>query len=674
MAGGRAATRQGRGRTDRRAGLRSLERLESRALMAGMPGPDAGLAAAVWHGHHVVVHVDHYVGRLAGSAGTTARGWARAETAFEAAVAHSRPGWGATSLGDGFFSLTTPGADRTAVLRWAAHTRGVAALEPELAFRTAALPNDPSFPAQWSLQNTGQYQGTIGADINAPRAWSLTTGSRSVVVAVIDSGIDITHPDLAANIWTNPGELPGNAVDDDRNGYVDDLHGWNFVDNNADVGDGYGHGTHVAGIIGAVGNNGVGVTGVAWQVSLMALKVEDSRGVGYTSSVIAALNYVTTMRRDHGINIVVANASWESAAGFSTVVRDAIQAEGDAGVTFVAAAGNDASDNDLVPRYPSGYRLPNVITVAALDDANTLAGMSNYGATTVDLAAPGTMITSTLPGGAYGMMSGTSMAAPEVSGVVALLAAAKPGITVAEVRAAILGSTAPVADLAGKTVTGGRLDAFAALGRALAGGQPAPAPVPAPTPAPLPAPVPAPVSPPTLPAPVVSLPYASGFQQPDGVPNPDWVQRIGGFTVVANTAAPNPRSIALMTLAGTSATDVHLRAVVDVVRGGAGLVARYADGVTPVGSAMLTAQLVHTGPRRYAVQVWRHFHGTWRLLATRRTASGSGELAFDVVGNRLTISFQGRQLAVVRERAVVAPGAVGLRAWGAAKVRSFNAD
>ena len=244
-----------------------------------------------------------------------------------------------------------------------------------------AVPNDPSFGLEWNLRNTGQSGGTPGVDIAAEQAWNISVGSRSVVVAVIDSGIDLSHPDLAANLWTNPGEVAGNGIDDDRNGFVDDVHGWNFVDNNANLRDGYGHGTHVAGIIGAVGNNGVGITGVAWQVSLMVLRVQNDSGAGTTSAVIGALEYATMMRRSFGINVVVTNNSWEAAAGYSSVIEGLIRDQGAAGITFVAAAGNHGTDNDVTPRYPGNYDLPNVITVASLASAGVLAGSSDYGAT-----------------------------------------------------------------------------------------------------------------------------------------------------------------------------------------------------------------------------------------------------------------------------------------------------
>ncbi len=318
--------------------------------------------------------------------------------------------------------------------------------------RPAAISSDPGTSSQWALDA-----------ISATQAWDVTTGSRSVVVAVIDSGIDLTHPDLVANIWTNPGEIAGNGIDDDGNGFVDDIHGWNFVTNDANVQDGYGHGTHVAGIIGASGNNGVGVTGINWNVSIMPLRFQDNQGVGYTGDAIKAIQYATMMRRDFGVNVVVINASWGGGTGFSATLETAIRDAGMSGITFVAAAGNSGADNDAVPRYPSGYDLPNVIAVAACDSTGAMPGFSNSGATSVDLVAPGTSIYSTLPGGRYGWLSGTSQAAPQVSGAVALLAAAKPGIAVDVVRSAILGSVDRLPALTGKVASGGRLDVVAAF-------------------------------------------------------------------------------------------------------------------------------------------------------------------------------------------------------------------
>lgn len=294
-------------------------------------------------------------------------------------------------------------------------------------------------------------------------ARQLLSVSQPPVVAIIDSGIDVSHPYLAANIWTNPGEVAGNGVDDDRNGYVDDIHGWNFVDNTPNVRDGYGHGTHVAGIVASAGTAGVSAASVGWNVSIMALKFQDDTGLGFTGAAIAGIRYATMMRRDFGINVVVISNSWGGSTGTSTVLQDVIRAAGDAGITFVAAAGNSGADNDAVARYPSGYDLPNVIAVAATGATGALAGFSNYGATSVDLGAPGTAIYSTLPGGRYGSLSGTSQAAPAVAGAVARLAAAKPGISVADVRTALFATVERLPELAGRVATGGRLNVFAAL-------------------------------------------------------------------------------------------------------------------------------------------------------------------------------------------------------------------
>ena len=516
-----------------------------------------------------------------------------------------------------------------------------------------ALPNDPSFAQQWALHNLGQYGGVPGNDVRAPAAWNTATGSRSVVVAVIDSGIDLTHPDLAANVWTNPGEIASNGVDDDHNGFVDDVHGWNFIDNNADVTDGFGHGTHVAGIIGAVGNNGVGVAGIAWQVSLMVLRVQNNLGAGSTSAVIGALNYATMMRRDHGINVVVTNNSWESYGGLSALMQEAIRAQGDAGITFVAAAGNHATDNDVIPRYPSTYDLPNVISVAALDPYGNLAGMSDYGVRTVDLAAPGTLIQSTWLHGSYGMLSGTSMAAPQVSGAVALLASAQPGIGVARVRAAILGTTAPVPSLAGRTATGGRLDiaaALASLGVAAA-----------------------PIPPPIVVPPVVTttdgLPFTEPFSLPDGpLPAARWVQQVGRFSVASGWAVSRAAGASLATARGVAAANVSLRAAVNVARGGSvGLVARH----TGQGDrSMYLGQITRTTTGSVA-RIMRNVGGVWKVLASRALHYGSGVLQFDVVGSRLTLSFNGETLLAAQDSKLTAAGGVGIRTGGAGS--RFNA-
>ena len=317
--------------------------------------------------------------------------------------------------------------------------------------------NDPRFNDQWSLQS-----------ISAQQAWTYGTGSRDVVVAVIDSGIDLTNQDLVNNLWINPGEIAGDGIDNEGNGYVDDVHGWNFANNNNDVQDRYGHGTHVAGIIGAEGNNGLGVAGINWNVSLMTLKFMDDKGVGDTGGAIAAMNYISMMKNNYHINVVVANASWGGLTGFSNMLYGAINGLNDAGVVLTVAAGNSGSDNDITLRYPSCYDSPNIISVGALSSyADGLVSFSNYGATTVDLAAPGSAVLSTIPWNNYGYKSGTSMAAPMVAGAVALLKSIKPSLTVSEVKNAIFSSVDRVPELFGKVATNGKLNVGAAMANVL---------------------------------------------------------------------------------------------------------------------------------------------------------------------------------------------------------------
>ncbi|MBM4092639.1 MAG: hypothetical protein FJ276_24965, partial [Planctomycetes bacterium] len=270
--------------------------------------------------------------------------------------------------------------------------------EPNYIHNPFRTPNDSRFSEKWDLHNTGQPGGTqpggtAGADIDAVAAWDIFTGTKDVVIAIIDTGTDTTHPDLVQNLWVNPGEIPGNGIDDDGNGYVDDINGWDFVNNDANPEDNVGHGTHVAGIAGAKGNNAVGVTGVAWDASLMILKAGDP---GFPlAAEVGAIDYATTMRTRYGINVVVSNNSY-GGYNYSQALYDAIAAHTAAGIVFVAAAGNDANNNDTTPSYPDGYNLPGIIAVAATDNRDQMASFSNYGATTVDLGAPGVQILSTV--------------------------------------------------------------------------------------------------------------------------------------------------------------------------------------------------------------------------------------------------------------------------------------
>ena len=329
----------------------------------------------------------------------------------------------------------------------------VAYAEPNYILTADVIPNDPRLNELYGLINTGQTGGTADADIDAELAWGVSTGSSSVIVGVIDTGCDYNHPDLAANIWTNPGEIAANGIDDDGNGFVDDIHGYDFVNNDADPFDDHGHGSHVSGTIGGVGNNGIGVVGVNWEVSIMCLKFLNSGGSGSTAGAIAAVDYSVLMGVDLTSN------SWGGGA-FSQALMDAIADANANDQAFIAAAGNNGTNNDTSPHYPSNYNLPNVISVAATDHSDAKASFSNYGATTVHLGAPGVNILSTLPGNAYGQLSGTSMATPHVSGVAALIRAVSPGIPVSQLKSVILNSVDLKPSMNGITTSGGRLNAF----------------------------------------------------------------------------------------------------------------------------------------------------------------------------------------------------------------------
>jgi len=338
----------------------------------------------------------------------------------------------------------------------------VSSFEPDLpisvsTFSAQSTPNDPRYGDLYGLHNTGQSGGAVDADIDAPEAWQVSTGSRDIIVGVVDTGIDYNHPDLAANMWVNPGEIAGNGIDDDGNGFVDDVHGYDFANNDGDPFDDEGHGTHVAGTIGGVGNNGLGVAGVSWEVSLMGLKFLDANGSGSTSDAVQAINYATMMRNQYAQNVRITNNSW-GGGGSSNAMRQAIEAGSEADILFVAAAGNDGMDNDSNPQYPASYANDAVISVAATNRNDSLAGFSNYGATSVDLAAPGVGIVSTVPDGGYSSFSGTSMATPHVAGAAALALAVDPTLTVSQLRTGLLGTVDAVEGLSGKTVTGGRLN------------------------------------------------------------------------------------------------------------------------------------------------------------------------------------------------------------------------
>jgi subtilisin family serine protease len=330
------------------------------------------------------------------------------------------------------------------------------------------ISNDPGFAQLYGMQGPSTSPANQFGS-NAAAAWAAGfVGSRAVYVGVIDEGIQFTHPDLAGQIWTNPFD-PMNGVDDDGNGYVDDVNGWDFAGNDNTIYDGPNtddHGTHVSGTIGAIGNNGTGVVGVNWRVTIISGKFLGANG-GTTANAVRAIDYFTDLKLRHGLNIVATNNSW-GGGGFSQALRDAIERANRAGILFVAAAGNGGSDgvgdnNDSVPNYPSNYTNANVIAVAAITSTGAKSSFSNFGATTVDIGAPGSGIISTTAANTYSNYSGTSMATPHVTGAAALYASVNPGASAAQIKNAILSSAVPTASLAGRTVTGGRLDVSAAI-------------------------------------------------------------------------------------------------------------------------------------------------------------------------------------------------------------------
>ncbi len=332
--------------------------------------------------------------------------------------------------------------------------------EGEDAVITSGKPNDPMFENQWALSNTGQEGGTTKADIKALEAWAKTTGSKKIVVAVLDSGVYYIHDDLAQNIW-HPSENNLENYYDDELGYVDDENGFSAVDNNSDPMDENGHGTHCAGVIGATGDNGTGIAGVNWNVQIMPLKFMNKRGFGSTSAAIQAINYVIE-RKKQGVNVRIISASWGSTQ-YSKALEDAIRAAGEEGIIFIAASGNSTEDTDKNPHYPANYKLPNVVSVAALDRNDKLASFSNYGAKTVHVAAPGATIVSTWIENGFRDASGTSMATPHVAGVAALILSKEPNITVEKLKERLINSTDPLPTLKGKVVSGGRINAAKAV-------------------------------------------------------------------------------------------------------------------------------------------------------------------------------------------------------------------
>lgn len=323
----------------------------------------------------------------------------------------------------------------------------------------ADKPNDPMFEEQWALDNSGQNGGKAKADISAILAWAKNKGSSDVVIAVLDTGVDYRHKDLAANMWVRPDNVP--QYRDDELGTFNDLQGFNAADNLSDPMDDNGHGTHCSGIIGAEGDNDEGIAGINWKVQIMPLKFMGRGGFGSTKDAIEAINYAIDRKRN-GVNVRVINASWGSTM-YSKALEDTIRAAGEEGILFVAAAGNNGTSNDRSPHYPSNHDLPNVISVAALDRNDNLASFSNFGVKTVHIAAPGREILSTWLGDEYREASGTSMATPYVAGLAALILADEPKLSVEKLRERVLKSVDKLDSLDGKVESGGRINAGKAL-------------------------------------------------------------------------------------------------------------------------------------------------------------------------------------------------------------------
>lgn len=452
-----------------------LEGLEHRRLLSA----SRSITALSWQGQTVQAVQDSWIARM--SARDTRGTASQLDDVYNVPAVPT--GWTVKSLGFGFQQVTAPGVSLQNVTAWATTNKAlyvepmVVRDQPASTFSTVSLPstkavqplagapNDPSFNQQWALSNTGQNGGKVGADMSALSAWDITTGSSAAVVAVMDTGVDYRHPDLAANMWTRPANIPASVVG---------VYGYDTGDNDADPMDDSaeaGHGTHVAGIIGAKGNNGIGISGINQTVSIIALKIADSSGA--LVGELAAMAKLVELKQTYGVNIVAANASFGYYGPAMQQDRDAIALLNSAGILLVASAGNSSRNNDGgTHHYPSDYDLPNIVGVASTGNNDSLAYYSSYGKTSIDVAAPGGSginssdprgILSTLPNNAYGYLNGTSMATPYVTGLAALLKAAKPTAAATEIRTAILGGVDKVTGLDRFVATGGRVNARKSL-------------------------------------------------------------------------------------------------------------------------------------------------------------------------------------------------------------------
>lgn len=343
-------------------------------------------------------------------------------------------------------------------------------VEPDFTIRvnplkgSAVHKKNEQFEQQWALNNIGQkvgkYTGKEDADINGPEAWEITKGDKEVVLGIIDTGVNHKHPDLIDNMWSNPGEIPGNGKDDDGNGFVDDVHGINAMDKTGDPMDDNGHGSHCSGIMGGTNSKGEGVFGVNQKVSIVGCKFLDADGGGRMSDALTCMDYFSKLktREKHPVNIVAINASW-GGGGKSKAMEEAIKILGDNGILFVAAAGNDGEDNDLVSSYPANYKLANIISVAATNNKDELAYFSNFGKKSVHVAAPGMDILSTVLDNGYDTYSGTSMATPYVTGLIGLLKSKDPSLTAKQVKNLVIAGGTDLSSLSGKVISNRRIRA-----------------------------------------------------------------------------------------------------------------------------------------------------------------------------------------------------------------------
>lgn len=370
--------------------------------------------------------------------------------------AQETPGWKYLS-GVDLYLVDAEGKDSLEQLRKEGFVDEV---EDDQDIQLEVLPNDPELEKQgWSLSDV--------VDIGMNGAWDMTTGDPDIIVAIIDTGMDLQHPDLIQNLWTNVGEIPNNGIDDDHNGFIDDFHGYNFWDQNSDPSDENGHGTHMAGVIGAVGNNGVGVSGVNWKVSLMPLRFTGADGGGSSALAVEAIDYAIRNGAD------VINASWtlklvDGQGSSLDLLKQAIQKAGDAGILFVTASGNQFQtfsglDLDQNPVYPASLDLKNMLTVAAVDQKGTLASYSNYGAQTVDVAAPGSNILSTGKNNDYVVMSGTSVATAVTSGAAALILSERPELSPSQLSAVMRQSVTAVNSMKDTIKSGGMINVHKAM-------------------------------------------------------------------------------------------------------------------------------------------------------------------------------------------------------------------